>query len=301
MSDRCGFVALVGRPNVGKSTLLNALLGEKLAITSPRPQTTRNRIPGILTRADAQIIFIDTPGIHNAKGALHRYMNNVAREAFAQSDVVMLLAEAEVSAEGRVSISELDRQIVAELAQVGRPVLLVLNKIDRIEKPLVLPLIDAWRTLHEFREIVPISALRNDGVEYLVDTLVKHLPESGRLYAEDELTELPARFLAAELIRERLFHELDQELPYATAVTIESWRQRGSDGLTYIDAVIHVERDSQKGIVIGKGGAMLKTIGTEARKGIESMLGGPVHLKLFVRVEARWTDTDVALRKLGYE
>jgi GTP-binding protein Era len=300
MTDRCGFVALVGRPNVGKSTLLNALLGEKLAITSPRPQTTRNRIPGILTRPDAQIIFIDTPGIHNAKGALHRYMNNVAREAFAQSDVIMLLTEADVNAEGRVSIPELDRQIVAELGQVGRPVLLVLNKIDRIEKPLVLPLIDAWRTLMDFREIVPISALKNDGVTYLVDTLLRHLPESTKLYGEDELTELPARFLAAELVRERLFHELDQELPYATAVTIESWRQRG-DGLTYIDAVIHVERDSQKGIVIGKGGTMLKRIGTEARKGIESMLGCPVHLKLFVRVEARWTDTDVALRKLGYE
>ena len=300
MTERCGFVALVGRPNVGKSTLLNALLGEKLAITSPRPQTTRTRIPGILTREDAQVIFIDTPGLHNAKGALHRYMNDVAREAFAQSDVILLLAEADVNSEGRVSISDLDRQIVAELAQVGRPILLVLNKIDRIERPLVLPLIDAWRTLMEFREIVPISALKDDGVGYLVDTLVRHLPESGRLYGEDELTELPARFLAAELVRERLFHELDQELPYATAVTIESWRQRG-DGLTYIDAVIHVERDSQKGIVIGKGGAMLKKIGTEARKGIETLLGCPVHLKLFVRVEARWTDTDVALRKLGYE
>ncbi len=148
--------------------------------------------------------------------------------------------------------------------------------------------------------LVPISALRKDGVEHLVDTLVAYLPESQRLYAEDELTELPARFLAAELVRERLFHMLDQELPYATAVTIESWRQRG-DGMTFIDAVIHVERESQKGIVIGKGGQMLKRIGTEARQGIEQMLGGKVHLALFVRVEERWSDTDVALRKLGYE
>lgn len=300
MSDRCGFVALVGRPNVGKSTLLNALLGEKLAITSPRPQTTRNRIPGILTRKDAQIIFIDTPGIHNARGALHRYMNNVARESFAQADVILYLAEAGISGESKVTISEMDKQIAGELAQTGRPVMLVLNKVDRIEKPLLLPIIETWRTLHDFKEIVPISALRHDGVEHLVDTLVSYLPESQRLYAEDELTELPSRFLAAELIRERLFHVLDQELPYATAVTIESWRQR-ADGMTFIDAVIHVERESQKGIVIGKGGQMLKRIGTESRESIEHMLGGKVHLALFVRVEDRWSDTDVTLRKLGYE
>lgn len=300
MSNRCGFAALVGRPNVGKSTLLNALLGEKLAITSPRPQTTRNRIPGILTRADAQVVFIDTPGIHNARGALHRYMNNVAREAFAQSDVILYLAEAGASPDGRVTISEMDRQIVAELAQVPKPVFLILNKVDRVEKPLLLPVIETWRQLHDFKEIIPISALKRDGVEHLVDTLVAYLPESPRLYAEDELTELPARFLAAELVRERLFHMLDQELPYATAVTIESWRQRG-DGMTFIDAIIHVERDSQKGIVIGKGGQMLKRIGTEARQGIEQLLGGKVHLALFVRVEERWSDTDVALRKLGYE
>ncbi len=297
---RCGFVALVGRPNVGKSTLLNALLGQKLAIVSPRPQTTRNRIPGILTRPDAQVVFIDTPGIHNARGGLNRYMNNVAREAFGQADLVLYLVEAGASVDLKVSISDLDRQILSEVAQAGKPAALVINKVDRVDRPVLLPIIDAWRQVHTFNEIVPISALRQDGVEQLVDAIVRYLPESQRLYDEDELTELPARFLAAELVRERLFHALDKELPYSAACTIESWRQR-PDGLTVIDAVIHVERDSQKGIVIGKGGQMLKKIGSEARQSIEEMLGGRVHLGLFVRVETRWTDTPAAMRKLGYE
>ena len=228
-------------------------------------------------------------------------MNNVAREAFAHADAILFLAEAGIAGDGKVGIAEMDRQIVEELSRTDKPLVLVLTKVDRLEKPLLLPIMDAWQALHPFREIVPISALRNDGVTQLVDALIPYLPASARLYAEDELTDLPARFLAAELIRERVFHELVQELPYATAVTIEGWRQRGEDGVTFIDAVIHVERESQKGIVIGRGGQMLKRIGTAARQGIEEMLGGKVHLAVFVRVEARWSEIESAMRKLGYE
>ncbi|MSP72734.1 MAG: GTPase Era [Myxococcales bacterium] len=294
-----GFVAIVGRPNVGKSTLLNSLLGEKLAITSPRPQTTRNRIPGIITRPDAQIVLVDTPGIHRAKGALNRYMNNVARDALTSCDAVLFLAEAGLGPDQNVLISALDREILEDIREAGLPVLLGLNKIDRVSKLMLLPIIDAWRQVTEFREIVPISGLRSDGLDRLLTSLTNALPIATRMYAEDELTDLPMRFLAAEMIRERLFHHLHKELPYASAVTIEAWHER-ADGLIHIDAVIFVERDSQKGIVIGKGGEMLKRIGTEARAEIERLAGARAHLSIFVRVETGWTDTEAALRKLGY-
>jgi GTP-binding protein Era len=293
-------VTLIGRPNVGKSTLLNRLLGEKVAAVSPRPQTTRNRIPGVLTRPDAQIVLVDTPGIHRAKGALNRYMVDVAHEAMRTNDAVALLIEAGIGPNGQVGISEVDREILKQLAEVKVPVFLVINKIDRIEKPLLLPVIDAWRQL-EFAQIHPVSALKGEGIDALVDGFVDVLPEAPAIYPPDVFTDLPERFIGAELIREKLFQLLEQELPYAVAVTIDRWQERSADNIVVIEAVIHVERDSQKAIVIGKGGAMIKKVGETARHDLEGLLGTRVHLSLFVRVERGWTRSPDGLRKLGYE
>jgi GTP-binding protein Era len=298
---RCGFVTLIGRPNVGKSTLLNRVLGEKLAAVSSRPQTTRNRIPGVLTLPDAQIVFVDTPGIHHAKSALNRYMVDVAEEAMRTNDAVALLIEAGVGPDMKVGISDVDRGILRQLADVSRPVFLVINKIDRIAKPTLLPIIDAWRQEFEFAHIIPLSALTGEGVDAFVDELVKVLPEGPPLYPADIITDLPERFIAAELIREKLFLELEKELPYSVAVTIDRWQERAHENLVVIEAVIHVERDSQKAIVIGRGGAMIKQVGQTARHDLERLLGTRVHLNLFVRVERGWTRTPDGLRKLGYE
>ena len=298
---RCGFVALVGRPNVGKSTLLNALLGEKLAAVSPRPQTTRNRIPGIVTLPGAQIVFVDTPGLHEGRGALNKYMNEVAREAYGGADVILMLAEAGATADGRVSISRAEQEILKDLEKTGRPVFLGLNKIDRMSKPLLLPILEAWGKQHDFKALVPISALNGDGVERLRDVLATALPEGPPLHDAEALTDLPERFIASEFIRERLFHALDREVPYAVAVSITTWTERVTDGLVQIAATIHVERESHKGIVIGKGGQRLKQIGIESRQAIEALLATQIHLELFVRVEPRWTETVDGLRKLGYQ
>lgn len=304
MSDethRSGYVTLIGRPNVGKSTLLNRMLGEKIAITSPRPQTTRNRIPGVLTRPDAQIVFIDTPGLHRADRALNQYMLDIARGAISDSDVLALIIEAGVGPDNQVEVGQATRALLDELKAFGKPVYLVINKIDQLDKRLALPVIDAYRQVYDFAEIVPISALQGLGVPELVDLFARALPEGPNLYPEDALTDLPERFIVAEIVREKAFRLLEKEVPYATAVTIERWRDRTDRGLVEIDAIIHVERDSQKGIVIGKGGAMIKQIGTRAREDIERLLGTQVNLKLFVRVEKGWTRSDHGLRKLGYE
>ncbi|MCA9544412.1 MAG: GTPase Era, partial [Myxococcales bacterium] len=214
---RCGFVTLIGKPNVGKSTLLNQLLGEKLAITSNRPQTTRNRIPGVLTRPDAQLVFIDTPGVHRAKRALNQYMVDVATEAMWETDAVVLLVEAGVGDDLQVGISDIALELLAQLKERSKPVFLVINKIDRIEKPNLLPIIAAYSALHDFEAVVPLSALRGENVDGLVDALVRVLPEGPALYPADALTDLPERFIAAELIREKLFRNLGQEVPYSTA------------------------------------------------------------------------------------
>lgn len=297
---RTGFVTLVGQPNVGKSTLLNRLLGQKIAITSNRPQTTRNRIPGVFTRDDAQIVFVDTPGLHTARRALNSFMVDVAREAMWETDAVALLVEAGIGPGGQVGVADVVRGLLDDLAARKIPVFLVLNKIDRIEKPQLLPIIDAWQHVHPFAAIVPLSALKGDGTGVLVDALVRVLPEGPPLYPADALTDLPERFIAAEMIREKAFRLLGEELPYSIAVTIEDWRDRSSVGRIHIGAVIHVERDSQKGIVIGKGGQMIKDIGTRARQDLERMLGTGVDLQLFVRVERGWTRSVDQLRKLGY-
>lgn len=297
---RCGFVTLIGAPNVGKSTLLNALVGEHLAITSRRPQTTRNRIPGVYTREDAQIIFIDTPGLHQGKSALNRYMDHIAQDALSDTDIVALLIEAGVGPELQVGVSTVARMVLEALRPRQQRVFLIINKMDRIPRDHLLPIIDAYQDIYPFEQIIPISALKRQNIESLADTLAASLPEGPALYPDDLLTDLPERFFAAEIVREKLFRRLDQEVPYSTAVTIDAWRDQGERGV-FIDATIHVERDSQKGIVIGKGGGQLKEIGTQARQQLERLLNTRVHLKLFVRVEPRWTRSDRSIRKLGYE
>ena len=277
------------------------MLGQKLAITSPRPQTTRNRIPGVLTRDDVQLIFIDTPGIHRASRALNTFMVDVATEAMWETDAIALLVEAGIGPEDEVGMSPIVENLLAQLAKREAPVFLILNKIDRVDTPKLLPIIDAWQHRYPFAGIIPVSALKGDGVEHVIEVLGSVMPEGPFLYPEDALTDLPERFIASELVREQLFRQLKQEIPYSVAVTIESWREKMRVGLVEIDAVIHVERDSQKGIVIGKGGQTLKRVGTQARKALESMLGSKVMLKLFVRVEPAWTRSTQQMRKLGYE
>lgn len=301
MSFRCGFVSLLGRPNAGKSTLLNRILGEKVAITSHRPQTTRNRIPGVLTREQDQLIFIDTPGIHQAERALNTYMVDVAHNSIGDVDAVALLVEVRNADAERNVVGEVEQQVLEKLAETSKPVTLVLNKIDRIEKHLLLPMIEHCKDAYPFAEIVPVSALKGANVDGLVDALAAHMPEGPALYPEDALTDLPERFIVAEIIREKLFKLLEREVPYATAVTIDTWQDRSDDNLTEIQAVIHVERASQKSIVIGRGGQMIKEIGIRARKDIERLLGTRVHLSLFARVEKAWTRNASSMRKLGYE
>lgn len=297
---RCGFITLIGAPNVGKSTLLNAMIGEHLAITSRRPQTTRNRIPGVLSREDAQLIFIDTPGLHHGKSALNRYMDHIAQDALADTDIVALLIEAGIGPELQVGVSTVARQVLEALRPSQQRVFLIINKMDRIQRDHLLPIIAAYQEVYPFEQIIPISALKKDNVDQLIEAFSQALPEGPALYPPDLLTDLPERFFATEIIREKLFRRLDQEVPYSTAVTIDSWRDQGERGV-YINATIHVERDSQKGIVIGKGGAQLKEIGIQARGQLEKLLNSRVHLKLFVRVEPRWTRSDKSIRKFGYQ
>lgn len=299
-AHRCGFVTLIGKPNVGKSTLLNGMLGEKIAITSARPQTTRNRIPGVVTREGAQLVFVDTPGVHRANRALNQYMVDVATEAMWETDVVALLVEAGIGKDFEVGISDIAKELLEKLAERSTPVVLVINKIDNLQHLELLPIIEAYRTLYDFAAIVPVSAKKGTNVDQLMDAFVALLPEGPALYPPDALTDLPERFIAAEIVREKLFRSLGQEVPYSIAVTIETWRDRLRDNLTEIQAIIHVERDSQKGIVIGKGGAMIKHIGISARKDLEGLLGTRVHLQLFVKVDAAWTRSTEQMRKFGY-
>lgn len=297
---RCGFVSLIGKPNVGKSTLMNRMLEHKIAITSPRPQTTRNRVCGVLSRSDHQLIFIDTPGIHEAKRALNKYMVDVANDAVFDTDVVALLVDVSNPAEclpGRCDILD---GLVDTLATVTKPVVLVLNKVDLVDKESLLPMISAWSDAMTFSEIVPICAQTGDGVAGLESGLVQHVPEGPQLYPEDMLTDMPERFLASELVREAAFRLLNQELPYAIGIRIDQWSDRSSMGRVDIRASVIVERDSQKGIVIGKGGQMLKRIGTRARAEIGRMLDCEVNLRLFVKVESGWTRTASAIRQMGY-
>lgn len=291
---RSGFVTLLGRPNVGKSTLLNRLLGQKVAIVSPRPQTTRNRITGIRTLPGAQVVFVDTPGLHAPTGRLGEFMVATALKALEGVDVVVLVVEATESPEA------LDEVSLGALAKVTVPALLALNKVDRLQdKRLLLPLMEAYARRHPFRELIPVSALDGTGVDRLEAAVLALLPPGPPYYPPDTVTDQPETFFVAEVIREKLFLLTRQEVPYACAVRCEELVERES-GRLYIRAVIYVEQPSQKGIVIGAGGAMLKRIGQAARQELEAFFGVPVYLDLWVDVRRHWRRDPEALRQLGY-
>jgi GTP-binding protein Era len=290
---RSGFVALIGRSNVGKSTLLNRLVGQKIAITSPKPQTTRNRILGIVSRSDGQVLFLDTPGLHAARSRLNRLMVAQAQQTCREVDLILWLVEADRPVDDEPLVSE-------ALRQSGAPVVLVVNKCDLVGPEQLLPLLGAYGQLREFAAIVPVSALTGDGTERLTEVILAQLPEGPRYYPDDQVTDLPERFIAAELIRERLLVHTRDEVPYGTAVQIESFNEDPARDLVVIQAVILVEREMHKRMVVGKGGTMIRRIGQEARHEIEGLLGVRVFLELFVRVQSGWTGSDRALREIGY-
>lgn len=300
---RAGFVAIVGRPNVGKSTLLNRVLGEHLAIVTPRPQTTRTRILGVWHGPGAQIALLDTPGLHRAKGALNRRMVEVALTALREADAILMLVEAGTGPDGRVEVGEATRWAIEEVARTGKPAVLGVNKMDRAPRPALLPVIDAYRGLHAWAEIVPFSALTGENVDVLLQALARAVPASeAPLFPPDVLTDQTERQIAAEYVREQVMLLTRQEIPYAAAVEIEEFDESGrreKGGLVRVGAVIHLERESQKAIVIGRRGAMLKEIGTRARERLEKLLGCKVFLRLTVHVEERWSERATALKKLG--
>jgi GTP-binding protein Era len=287
---RSGFIALIGRPNVGKSTLMNCLLGEKISIISDKPQTTRNRIRGILTLPHVQVVFIDTPGIHKPLHRMNELMVSAAIRTFGEVDVIMLLVEAT----DRPGTG--DKFIIDALATVKTPVVLIINKVDLIEKQRLLPLMQEYSTLYPFAEIIPVSALHGD-LGGLMEALVKRLPAGPKYFPDDQLTDQPERFVVAEIIREKVFELTKEEIPYSSAVVIEQMQEE--QDLTRVHAVIYVDRESQKGIVIGKGGAMLKEIGTRARLDAEKLLGVKVFLQLWVKVKKGWREDDAMLRNIG--
>lgn len=294
---RSGFVSIIGRPNVGKSTLLNSLLGQKIAITTDKPQTTRNRILGIYHRpgGDGQILFLDTPGIHRGKGRLNRYMVDQAFSACSDVDLVLFLVEAGDPPGGG------DEFILQKLAQGKAPVMLVINKIDTLEREKLLAQIAAYAQKFDFKAIVPISGLTGDGVERLCETVFGQLPEGPRYYDEDMVTDMPERFIAAEMIREQVLKKTRDEVPHGVAVEVENFEEKPEKNLVVIQAVVHVEKDSHKGIILGKGGEMIRKIGKSSREEIERFLGTRVFLELFVRVQKNWTESERMIRQFGYE
>lgn len=289
-----GFVAIAGRPNVGKSTLLNAFLGEKIVITSDKPQTTRNRIQGIHNLPNGQIVFIDTPGVHRAKSRLNRSLVDTAMEAVRGVDAILYLVDASASPSA-------EKEIMQEvLASATAPLYLAINKVDLVEKGKLLQLMSEYAKLFNFKEIVPLSARDGDGVAMLADILCQALPEGPAYFPDDILTDVPERFVVAEMIREKVFRATRDEIPYSVAVQVESFRENPDGGVIAIAAAIIVERDSQKGIIIGKRGEMLKKIGTAARHEIEAFLAQKVFLELFVKVSRDWSDNPQKLREFGY-
>jgi GTP-binding protein Era len=300
---RAGFVAIVGRPNVGKSTLLNRVLGEHLAAVTPRPQTTRTRILGVWNAPGVQLALFDTPGLHRAEGALNRRMVEIALQTLSEVDTVLMLVEAGTGPGGRVEVGEATRWAIEEVARSGKPAILGVNKMDRAPRLALLPVIDAYRGLHAWAEIVPFSALTGENVDELLRALSGHVPlAESPLFPPDVLTDQAERQLAAEYVREQVMLQTRQEIPYAAAVEVEEFDESGrreGGGLVRVSAVVYVERDSQKAIVIGKKGAMLKRIGTRARENLERLLGCKVFLGLTVKVEERWSERASALKKLG--
>jgi GTP-binding protein Era len=292
MAFKSGFVAIVGRPNAGKSTLVNTLVGRKVAIVSPKPQTTRNRIQGILNRDDAQIVLIDTPGIHKAENVLSRQMMDELQHALEDIDVLSLIVDASVE------FGPGDRFSIEWVRRFHGPVFLLLNKGDRISKPQLLPLIDRYRRLYEFAEIFPISALTGEGCLDLVNGWLARLPEAPPYFPPEQFTDQPERFLAAEIVREKAILATREEVPYAIAVLVDSFEE-GAD-LIKIRATLYVEREGQKGILIGKGGETIKKIGTQARKELESILGAHIFLELFVKVQPNWRQSPALVRQLDW-
>ena len=289
---KSGFVTLIGRPNVGKSTLMNYLIGQKIAITSNKPQTTRNRIQTVLTTEEGQIVFVDTPGIHKAKNKQGEYMVNVAERTLNEVDVVLWLVEPSTF------IGAGEKHIVSQLQRVKTPVILVINKVDMVKKEEVLTFIDAYQKIYDFAAIVPVSARSGENTDELVKVIMKYLPYGPQFYDEDTITDQPERQIVAELIREKALHCLNEEIPHGIAVAIDRMKSRGK--MMDIDATIICERDSHKGIIIGKQGAMLKKIGSTARFEIERMLECKVNLQLWVKVKKDWRDSDFLIKNFGY-
>jgi GTP-binding protein Era len=290
---RAGFVALIGRPNAGKSTLLNRLVGEKIAAVSNKPQTTRHKIQGIVTRDDGQIVFVDTPGVHKPGYLLNRRMMAAVNDAILSVDLIVLMRDASVSTGNG------DRFVLDLVKGADKPAILVLNKIDKIkDKNELLPLIESYSKEYEFEEIIPVSALKGEAVDNLLRLIVKHLPEGPPLFQEDELTDQSMRTIVAEMVREKILASTGEEIPYVTAVVTERYDE-SDPNVTRIYCAIYVERPSQKAIMIGKGGSKLKTIGTEARHEIEKMLGHRVYLQLFVKVVEDWRDSERSLDEIG--
>jgi GTP-binding protein Era len=322
VQDRCGKVAIVGRPNVGKSTLVNALVGFRLCIATSKPQTTRDRILGVLTReipaeqegaasTKAQLVFLDTPGLHRARNKLGAHMNAYAEEATREADVVVFVTDVAAPGRGEAAViapGDADTFARVKDAAGGKPIVLAINKVDRIkEKGAILAVLEAWTKVHDFAAYVPITASkggegRASGLDRLLDEIGARLPRGPMLFPEDELTDRPERFLASEQVREQVIRETRDEVPYAIAITIDAWEEPASQkAVTRIEATIHVDKEAQRKIVIGQGGERIKKIGTYARRSIEALLGRRVHLQLYVRVEEGWQEDARKLAELGYE
>lgn len=291
---KSGFVTLIGRPNVGKSTLMNHLIGQKIAITSNKPQTTRNRIQTVYTSEEGQIIFLDTPGIHKAKNKLGEYMVTVAERTLHEVDLILWLVEP------TTFIGAGERHIAEQLRKTDTPVILVINKIDMVAKAEILTFIDAYKDIAPFQEIIPVSALQGENTEELLKVMFEYLEEGPCYYNEDTITDQPERQIVSELIREKALRNLNDEIPHGIAVAVERMEERSSGRLIDIDATVVCERDSHKGMIIGKQGAMLKKIGTQARQDIENLLDCKVNLKLWVKVKKDWRDSDFLIKNFGY-
>ena len=292
---KSGFVTLIGRPNVGKSTLMNRLIGQKIAITSNKPQTTRNRIQTVYTCDEGQVVFVDTPGIHKAKNKLGEYMVSVAERTLSEVDVILWLVEP------TTYIGAGEQHIAQQLAKVKTPVILVINKIDTVKKEEILKFIAAYKDICNFAEIVPCSALKGENTDEIIKVILNYLPEGPQFYDEDTVTDQPERQIVAELIREKALRLLDEEIPHGIAVSVERMKTRPKGKIVDIDATIVCERDSHKGIIIGKQGSMLKKIGTKAREEIENLLDTKVNLQLWVKVKKDWRDSDFLIKNFGYD
>lgn len=294
MSFKSGFVSVIGRPNVGKSTLLNAITGQKIAIMSDKPQTTRNTIRGVITNEQCQLVLIDTPGIHKPKTKLGEYMVNVASETMKEVDLILFLVEATTPA-GNMDIS-----IIEQLKKVKTPVFLILNKVDIVSKDKLFSIIEGYSKLMDFKAIIPISALKNDGTDIILSEALKYIPEGPQFFSEDTLTDQPEKVIAAEMIREKVLLNLDEEVPHGVGVEVMSFKER-EDGLINIQATIYCEKNSHKGIIIGKQGQMLKKIGSAARYEIERLLDTKIFLELWIKVKPDWRNNDSMLKDLGYK